>query len=78
METKLNCAIRASKELVTNLHRDGLDRGCIATFSDFLTIRQVKKNIVPFWCLFYIVAATSILFVDDIFMFIFLEEFHFR
>ncbi|CAG8654705.1 11349_t:CDS:2 [Funneliformis caledonium] len=40
METKCNCAIRASKELVTNLHRDGLDRGCIATFSDFLTIRQ--------------------------------------
>jgi hypothetical protein len=40
METKLNCAIRASKELVTNLHRDGLDRGCIATFSDFLILRQ--------------------------------------
>ncbi|CAG8505445.1 3073_t:CDS:2 [Diversispora eburnea] len=40
METKLSCAIKASKELVTNLHRDGLDRGCIATFNNSMVIRQ--------------------------------------
>ncbi|CAG8447599.1 8041_t:CDS:2 [Ambispora gerdemannii] len=40
METGLSRAIKASNELITNLHRDGLDRGCIATFNDFLVIRQ--------------------------------------
>lgn len=44
METKLSCAIKASKELITNLHRDGLDRGCIATFNDSFVIRQVKRG----------------------------------
>ncbi|RHZ89845.1 hypothetical protein Glove_9g152 [Diversispora epigaea] len=40
METKLSRAIKASNELITNLHRDGLDRGCIATFNNFLTIKE--------------------------------------
>ncbi|CAG8677499.1 35_t:CDS:2, partial [Ambispora leptoticha] len=40
MDTKLSCALKASKELITNLHRDGLDRGCIATFNNSLVIRQ--------------------------------------
>jgi len=40
METRLDCAIKASNELVTTLHRDGLDHGCITTFNDTLTVRQ--------------------------------------
>ncbi|CAB4445580.1 unnamed protein product [Rhizophagus irregularis] len=27
--TQINCAIKASNEFAKNLHRDGLDRGCI-------------------------------------------------
>uniref|UniRef100_U9UAY8 VWFA domain-containing protein n=1 Tax=Rhizophagus irregularis (strain DAOM 181602 / DAOM 197198 / MUCL 43194) TaxID=747089 RepID=U9UAY8_RHIID len=38
--TQISCAIKASNELVKNLHRDGLDRGCIATFNDSMVIRQ--------------------------------------
>nr|CAG8562387.1 14909_t:CDS:2 [Entrophospora candida] len=40
MDTRISRAIKASNELITNLHRDGLDRGCIATFNDSLVIRQ--------------------------------------
>jgi hypothetical protein len=40
--TQISCAIKASNELVKNLHRDGLDRGCVATFNDYMVIRQVK------------------------------------
>ncbi|CAG8585945.1 12858_t:CDS:2 [Acaulospora morrowiae] len=40
METKLSLAIKASNQLITNLHRDGLDRGCIATFNEDLVIRE--------------------------------------
>ncbi|CAJ0837930.1 20495_t:CDS:2 [Entrophospora sp. SA101] len=40
MNTRISRAIKASNELITNLHRDGLDRGCIATFNDSLVIRQ--------------------------------------
>ncbi|RGB34715.1 hypothetical protein C1646_668313 [Rhizophagus diaphanus] len=38
--TQISCAIKASNELVKNLHRDGLDRGCIATFNDSMVVRQ--------------------------------------
>ncbi|RGB41149.1 TLD-domain-containing protein [Rhizophagus diaphanus] len=37
MDTQIGCAIKASNELVKNLHRDGFDRGCIATFNDYMT-----------------------------------------
>ncbi len=36
MDTRLGRAIKASNELITNLHRDGLDRGCIASFNESL------------------------------------------
>ncbi|RIA96760.1 hypothetical protein C1645_814955 [Glomus cerebriforme] len=38
--TQINAAIKASNELIKNLHRDGLDRGCIATFNDSMVVRQ--------------------------------------
>ncbi|CAG8516800.1 22016_t:CDS:2 [Gigaspora margarita] len=38
--TQISCAIKASNELVKNLHRDGLDRGCIATFNSRMLVRQ--------------------------------------
>ncbi|CAG8650217.1 7156_t:CDS:2, partial [Scutellospora calospora] len=38
--TQISCAIKASNELVKNLHRDGLDRGCIATFNSRMIVRQ--------------------------------------
>ncbi|CAB4380346.1 unnamed protein product [Rhizophagus irregularis] len=45
MDTQIGCAIKASNELVKNLHRDGFDRGCIATFNDYMTVRQTfTKN----------------------------------
>ncbi|CAG8731887.1 10083_t:CDS:2, partial [Acaulospora morrowiae] len=36
----ISCAIKASNELVKNLHRDGLDRGIIATFNTSMVVRQ--------------------------------------
>jgi hypothetical protein len=47
MTTQISCAIKACNELVKNIHRDGLDRGCIATFNNNITIRQVN-DISPF------------------------------
>ncbi|CAG8707594.1 21145_t:CDS:2 [Cetraspora pellucida] len=38
--TQISCAIKASNELVKNLHRDGLDCGCIATFNSRMVVRQ--------------------------------------
>ena len=49
MVTRLDRAIKASNELITNLHRDGLDRGCIATFNDSLVIRQVNIDCCSFF-----------------------------
>ncbi|CAG8736661.1 8126_t:CDS:2, partial [Acaulospora morrowiae] len=40
METQISCAVKASNELVKNLHRDGLDRGIIATFNTSMVVRQ--------------------------------------
>ncbi|CAG8773344.1 3666_t:CDS:2 [Gigaspora margarita] len=39
-ETQIGRAVKASNELVNNFHRDGVDRGCIATFNNTMTIRQ--------------------------------------
>ena len=64
MDTRLGRAIKASNELITNLHRDGLDRGCIATFNDSLTIRQVKP------CSFLVVLLRILhYFIDSTFVF---------
>ncbi|CAG8622529.1 5144_t:CDS:2, partial [Scutellospora calospora] len=38
--TQISCAIKVCKELIKNLHRDGLDRGFIATFNNTMVIRQ--------------------------------------
>ncbi|PKC07311.1 hypothetical protein RhiirA5_399923 [Rhizophagus irregularis] len=43
MDTQIGCAIKASNELVKNLHRDGFDRGCIATFNDYMTTFTKNK-----------------------------------
>ncbi|CAG8645733.1 13877_t:CDS:2 [Cetraspora pellucida] len=39
-ETQIGRAVKASNELVNNFHRDGVDRGCIATFNNTMIIRQ--------------------------------------
>jgi hypothetical protein len=54
MDTQIGCAIKASNELVKNLHRDGFDRGCIATFNDYMTVRQVNdiSLLIPCYVLF--------------------------
>jgi hypothetical protein len=51
MTTQISCAIKASNELVKNLHRDGLDRGCIATFNDYMMVRQVNdiSLLIPYY-----------------------------
>ncbi|CAG8584423.1 173_t:CDS:2 [Acaulospora morrowiae] len=40
METRIGCAIKACNEFVKNLHRDELDRGCVASFNNTMVIRQ--------------------------------------
>ena len=67
--TQINSAIKASNELVKNLHRDGLDRGCIATFNNSMVVRQVKDD--PFGAVLYLIFFFKYVLLNMFFLFMY-------